>query len=493
MKKLILLNPEFNIAKTKYDTSLSVGLLCLGSYLYKKGVPVKIIDCARQEKWEKVFEEEIKDAAYLGFSVMTTQIPSALRIAWWVKNFFPRVKLIWGGPHATFFPQETLESNLVDFVILNEGEGTMWELLDSLEASYNPDFSKIDGLGWKKDGQIFINEKKELLPMREIPLPNWELMPSEVLERLEIVPTHTSRGCPHRCAFCINAITKNRWRMRESGKVLEDIAIIKSKPCFAGKKLRFWDENFFVDMVRVKEIVEGMIKNDLIIPWETTVRADYFSRPELTDDLLEAMKQSGCYLLSFGAESGSPKILKKIDKDITRQEIIESAKKCLRHGIIPQYSFMVGLPGETAKDIRQTISLIDELVALDPKVQILGPQAFRPYPGSKLYEECLEAGWKSPEGLKEWARAVENELNYLTPFNFPWVKDPGLVDSLEAYARFGAVGFKNALGSTVTSSKLLKAAFIAVCKLRWKTRFFKWPIEYKLAKKYIAGGGVSQS
>jgi radical SAM superfamily enzyme YgiQ (UPF0313 family) len=198
------------------------------------------------------------------------------------------------------------------------------------------------------------------------------------------------------------------------------------------------------------------------------------------------MKESGCYLLSFGAESGSLEILKKIDKDITREDILNSAKRCLRHGIIPQYSFMVGLPGETAKDIRQTITLIDALVLLDPRVQILGPQAFRPYPGSKLYQECLDAGWKSPRGLKEWARAVENEMSYLTPYNFPWVEDPDLIDSLEAYARFGAVNFKNALASTVTSNKLLKAAFIAVCKLRWKMRFFKWPFEYKLAKKYIS-------
>ncbi len=487
MKKLLLINRSFNIAKAKYDSSLSVGLLCLASYLCKHGVPVRIIDAARQADWQKILDEELPHAAYVGFSVMTTQIPSAMQIAWQVRQSFPWVKLIWGGSHVTFFPEESLQSKVVDFVILNEGEATLWELFHELEKRPGtPDFSKIKGLGYKIGQEVFVNPLRELLVMEDIPLPNWDLMPEEILGRLDLVPTHTSRGCPHRCAFCINAITKNKWRMREAEKVLEDIALIKSKPYFAGKKLRFWDENFFVDLGRAKKIVEGMIENNLVISWETTIRADYFSRPEMTDEFIAELKKSGCYLLSFGAESGSPRILKKIDKDITKEEILNSARLCLKHDIIPQYSFMVGLPGERREDVNQTMALIDELIKLDSRVQILGPQAFRPYPGSTLYQECLDAGWRAPCSLKEWAQAVQNELNYLTPYQFPWVSDPDLVDSLEAYTRFGAQTLASAVGSTVKSNKLLKIIFSLICKLRWKLRFFKWPIEYKLAKRYIA-------
>ncbi len=488
MKKLLLINPAFNIAKAKYDTSISVGILCLASYLDKKGVPVVIIDCARQEDWQKILEQELPRAGYVGFSVMTTQLPSALEISKLIRCAKPDIKLIWGGCHVNFFPHESLEHELVDFVILNEGEETLWELLNELEKKpTEQNFSLIRGLAFKESGQIFINPKRELLIMSEIPLPNWGLMPLEVLEKLELVPTHTSRGCPHRCAFCINAITKNRWRMRQAPEVLEDLKIIKSKPWAKGKKLRFWDENFFVDIARVKRIIDGMIERNLVIPWETTMRADYFSRPEVNDNFLEKLRQSGCYLLSFGAESGSAKILKKIDKDITRQQIIDSAKRCLKQDIIPQYSFMVGLPGEKREDINQTISLIDELLALDERVQILGPQAFRPYPGSTLYEECLRSGWQAPRGLKEWSRAITDEISFLTPYQFPWVDDPDLAASLEAYARFGAQNWRSALGSTVKANKFLKVPFIFVCKLRWKLRFFKWPIEYKLAKRFVAG------
>jgi len=485
MKKILLINPAFNIVKSKYDTSLSVGLLCIASYLCKKGVSVKIIDCARQENWEKILDGELPETAYVGLSVMSTQIPSALQIAGRIRRFNPNIKLIWGGAHVTFFHKETLESDLVDFAIAHEGEETLYELLREFESS-RPDFSKIKGLGYKKRNEIIINSRRNLLAMEEIPLPNWDLIPKEILKRLELVPTHTSRGCPHRCAFCINAITQNRWRMRKPEEVLKDIALIKSNPDFKGKKLRFWDENFFVDLKRAGQIAEGMISENLVIPWETTIRADYFSRPEMTDEFIAKLKKSGCYLLSFGAESGSQKILKKIDKDITKEQILNSARVCLKHDIIPQYSFMVGLPGEKNEDIAQTIDLIDELIKLDKKVQILGPQAFRPYPGSTLYQECLKSGWKAPQSLKEWSSAILNEMSYLTPYQFPWVKNPDLVDSLEAYSRFGAQSFQSALGSTVTSNKFLKIPFIIICKLRWRLRFFKWPIEYKLAKKYIA-------
>ncbi len=167
------------------------------------------------------------------------------------------------------------------------------------------------------------------------------------------------------------------------------------------------------------------------------------------------------------------------------EDVLNSARMSLRHDIIPQYSFMLGLPGETRSDMFATLELIDRLVKLSDKIQILGPQAFRPYPGSELYRECLAAGWQAPKNLEEWAERAENELNYLNVRNFPWVEDKDFVESMEAYVRFGAHSFKSAMGSTATSSKFLKAVFILVCKLRWKLKFFNWPLEYKLAKKFI--------
>lgn len=482
MPKVLLINPPFNIAKASYDTSLSVGLLSMASLLDSRGMAVEILDGARQANFEERLKAEVPNCLLAAFSVMTMQVGQALRISRLIKGLNPQCQIVWGGPHATFFPAQTVKHELVDMVCVGEGEETIWELASGKKRE------EVNGLVYKKGGQIFTNPPRPLHDPAKMPLFNWELVPREILERVQLIPSLTSRGCPHRCTFCINAILKNSWRPRSAEQVLEDLKIIKSKPYFTGKKLRFWDENFFVDIQRAKKIIDGMISQNLIIPWETTVRANYI-REEMVDDAFMAkLKQSGCYLLSFGAESGCPRLLKKMKKDINPEDVINSAKAALKHGIIPQYSFMIGLPGETRSEMMETLSLIDRLAKLSPEIQILGPQAFRPYPGSELYEECVASGWQAPQSLTEWADLAENELNYLDIKKFPWIKksDRDFVESMEAFVRFGAHSLKSALGSSVKAQKLLKLAFVLSCQLRWRLKFFAWPIEYKLAKKFVA-------
>jgi anaerobic magnesium-protoporphyrin IX monomethyl ester cyclase len=479
MSKVLLINPPFNIAKENYDSSISVGLMSIGTYLASKGVDLLMIDGVRQKEYLALIEKGVSGCRYAGLSVMTMQIPKALEISRLIRKLNPNCKIIWGGSHPTFFTKETASESMVDLTVFGEGEDTMLEIVEGKDPA------AIKGLAYKKDGQVIINPDRPLHDPANMPLFSWDLVSREILDNLYLVPSLTSRGCPHQCTFCINAILKCRWRPRTVEQVTLDLKIISAREEFKGKKLRFWDENFFVDLNRSRRIIDGMIENEFGLEWETTVRADYLKAGRIDDEFLAALKRSGCYLLSFGAESGSPKILKKIKKGITPDEIVESARMCLRHGIIPQYSFMIGLPGEDRSDMFKTLDLIGRLLALSDQVQILGPQAFRPYPGSLLYEECLTAGWKAPGSLSEWDELAKNELSYLSVKNFPWVKDKDLVESMEAYVRFGAHSIKSAMGSSVSAPKPIKLLFILICKLRWKLKLFYFPIEFKIAKKYV--------
>ncbi len=479
MKKVLLINPPFNIEKENYDSSISVGLLCIATYLDNKGVKVKVIDGVRQKNYLEIIKKDVKNFDIVGLSVMTMQVSNALEICELIRKENKNAKIIWGGSHATFFPKETVEHKLVDIVCCGEGEETLLELANSKKLN------KIKGITYKKLDEIKFTPKRGLMDPKKTPTLNWKLVPKEILHNLYLIPSLTSRGCPHFCTFCINAILKNKWRPKSAGQVLHSLEVINQKEYFRDKKLRFWDENFFVDIKRAKFIIDGMLERKINIPWETTVRANYFREGMIDDAFLKKLKKSGCYLLSFGAESGSPKILKKIKKHITPEDVIRSAKMCLRHGIIPQYSFMIGLPQETKKDMMMTLSLIDKLAKLSDKIQILGPQAFRPYPGSELYEECVASGWKAPETLEEWADLARNELSYLAIKNFPWVRHKDFVESMEAYVRFGAHSFKSAMGSSVKAKRFLKMLFVIICKIRWKLKFFAFPIEFKMAKKFV--------
>ena len=477
---ILLINPPFNIDKQNYDSSISVGLLSIATFLNSKNISVKLIDCVRQKNYLELIKEEAKNYKHIGISVMTMQVDNALKISKLVKEINPNCKIIWGGIHPTFFVKETIEHKLIDIVVFGEGEETLYEILTS------ENLNEIKGIAFKKNNEIKINSERQLVDPKKMPIFNWDLVPKEILENLHLIPSLTSRGCPHQCTFCVNAILKNHWRQRSTEQVLQDLRIIKNKNYFQNKKLRFWDENFFVDLNRAKKIINTMLEENLIIPWETTVRVNYLQNKKLDDEFLEKIKKSGCYLLSFGAESGCPRILKKIKKNITPEEILNSAKMAIKHNIIPQYSFMIGLPGEKKSEMKETLKIIDKLIKISPKIQILGPQAFRPYPGSELYEECVASGWQAPKTLEEWAKVARHELNYLNVKNFPWVKDKDFVESMEAYVRFGAHPIKSAMNSTINAPTFLKYIFILICRFRWKLKFFFWPIEFKLAKKFVS-------
>ena len=480
MSKVLLINPAFNIAKENYDSSVSVGLLSIASFVDSKGEEIEIIDGVREKNYLDKIKISAKDCDFAGISVMTTQIPDALKISQLIKEVNPRCTIVWGGPHPTFFKEQSIHSPLIDIVCVGEGEETFYDIISRKQLA------DIQGIIYKDKEDIKINSSRPLHDPSKMPLFNWNLINPEVLNNLAYIPSLTSRGCPHLCTFCINAILKLKWRPRTVEQVLKDLEIIKSKKYFQGKKLRFWDENFFVDINRAKAIIDGMLEKNLCMPWETTVRANYIREGMIDDEFMAKLKASGCYLLSFGAESGCPRILKKIKKFISPEDILNSAKMCVRHGIIPQYSFMIGLPGEEKSEMMETLDLIDDLLKLGEQVQILGPQAFRPYPGSELYDECLNSGWKAPENLEQWSELVANELNYLTVQNFPWVKHKDFVESMEAYVRFGAHSIKSAMGSSVKAQKFVKLAFVILCKIRWKLRFFAFPLEFKLAKKYVS-------
>lgn len=491
MPKVLLINPPFNISKANYQTSISMGLLCLASYLNRANIKVKIIDGVRQRIYWHLLQSELADVDLVGLSVMTMQVSSALKISKKIKEWFPQIPIVWGGVQSTLFPEQVARHPLIDIAVFGEGEQSLLELIQTIKdngstkLTTESNLRNIPGIAFQDGAKIIINSRRPFLPMDDLPLPNWSLMPKEILKEMSLIPTHTSRGCPHQCAFCINPLTKNLWRGYSAERVLKGLEQIKQEPYFQNKPMRFWDENFFVDIQRAKAIIQGMIERKLNIPWETTVRVDYIRDGLIDDNFLAILKESGCYLLSFGGESGSEMVLEKINKGISPAQIITSAKQTLKYGMIPQYSFMVGLPGETKADIDQTVDCIDRLTNLSPKIQILGPQAFRPYPGSALYQDCLLSGWSAPQTLDDWAKVVEDELNYLSPRQFPWVRNIDLVESLEAYVRFGAHTIESALGSTVQANKILKLLFILLCQIRWKLKFFKWPLEFQIARRVV--------
>jgi anaerobic magnesium-protoporphyrin IX monomethyl ester cyclase len=171
--------------------------------------------------------------------------------------------------------------------------------------------------------------------------------------------------------------------------------------------------------------------------------------------------------LRIGAESGSPRVLEMMAKDITVEQIREAAKVCLRNGVKPSLGFMVGTPGESWSDVRMTLDLMDELEAMGRGVAVLGPCIFTPFPGTPLYDEAVRHGFLSPTTLEEWSIRVWDHKQPLAPYADRRIRYVGYYRRLAQRSDLERLAFS-------LPTKVLSR----IARFRWRRRFFHFPWDY---------------
>lgn len=484
--KILLINPDPNpyVATSSIDFGAPMSILAIGSYLKYHGIDVGIID-ARLYKGNDILlkiEDKIGSASLVGFSVMTAQIKEALRLSKYIKTGYKEKKIVWGGVHPTLFPQQTLTSLFVDFIVIGEGELVALKLIHTLESKGSPsDFLKIDGLGFKDSGEIVINKRHKLMNMDDIPFQSFELLEVEKyintqypfigLKRELLV--QTSRGCPHRCAFCINYLQRdyNVWRHKSAKLVLDEIRELKHR--YKLDAISFRDENMFVKREHASAIIDGL--DSLRINWFANARADYFNEINISEKLLKKTKDSGVGYLGIGAESGSQRILNLMCKDITINNILFSAEQLNKYNITGSFSFIIGIPSETKTEMKYTVDLMKKIKKICPHSIFSGPQILRPYPGGSLYNLCIENGYRSPQSLEEWAQEELRKFGELSTRNYPWFKYPSFIMALSTYVS-AALNY-----NYMKNLDFKRKIYSSIAYLRLKFNFWFFPYEYFLA------------
>ncbi len=406
MSKVLLIFPGNKENKPRCPFSI----LVLASYLQKNHIEVKILDTRIKSYKNYNFE----DYCLIGISAKTgEQVSSALEICKHIKNH-TKTPIVWGGPHATFFPEQTCESKYVDFVIRSEGEETLCELTSAIinKTKYN----NIQGLTYKKDKQIFSNPDRPFMDMNKLDLPAYDLVDlNKYQDKIGHIIIETSRGCPHRCSFCyIHLFHKYKWRVKSIEKIINEIKTITQK--YNTQKFFICDDNFFVDKKRVIEFCKAVKTEKLNLEIVTSARANYLANYK--DEELQLIKEAGIKFISIGAESGSERILNLIKKDITKEDILQSARNCIKFNIVPIYSFVIGTPHEKKADLYDTIDLYKELKSISSLVEVNGMYIFTPYPGTPIYEEAIKLGYKPQKSLEDWAK-----WSFSNPANLPWLKE----------------------------------------------------------------------
>jgi anaerobic magnesium-protoporphyrin IX monomethyl ester cyclase len=318
-----------------------------------------------------------------------------------------------GGPHPTALPEEMTAQEAIDFLVLGEGEITLWELVTALEVG-SKDFRDINGLAYQKDKEIVITKPREVIKDLDIlPFPARDLLqldlyyppPTKRVSDKRPTSMITGRGCPYSCNFCIAQLMwGKKVRVRSVKNVADEIEECITRYGLA--EFNFHDELFTLSEKHVIEMCQEMKRRNLDIAWHANARTD-----SLTRKMLKEMKEAGCREISFGFESGSQKILNNIKKKTTVEKAYEAVQLTNEAGIRAGGTFMIGNLGEREETIRLTIDLAKRL---DLHTAIF--MVATPYPGTELYRVAKDRGY-----LRKGSTWVEYApiINKLPPLNLP--------------------------------------------------------------------------
>lgn len=414
---IVLISPHqpktAKILRTASGITQPLSISYIASFLIKNGYSVKIIDNDIENLTPIDLETRIRqfNPISVGITVSTSSTNTAIEIAKIVKKINGEIKVIAGGIQPTILPHILLKNNEIDICVMGEGEITSLELLRAIK--YNRDISEINGIAYKKNGEIKITEPRKLIDnLDELPIPAYELLPmnrytlpaSRRLTSYPIASVITSRGCPYLCKFCShNTVFKNKVRFRSPENVLEEMKYLRKK--FDVREFVFWDDSILLDKNRAIKIF-NMIKKELPdIYFTCSSRVDH-----INEEVAKLMYDAGCRMILFGAESGSQKILDSIKKQTKLAQIEKAVEICKKNKIMSFCSFILGTPEETKETIEETRKFVLEL---DPDFAIF--TIFTPLPGSYYFEEFLKKGLLKLENV-DWNSYI-NLLSSSPPAN----------------------------------------------------------------------------
>ena len=320
-----------------------------------------------------------------------TQIHHALKAAKVIRSVDPNIPIVWGGVHPSLQTLQTAEHPLVDVAVVGEGEIPCLELANAYKNG--KDISNVKSICYKtQDGTIKLTEGSPPNNLTELPPLPYDLVDFDKYASIDFsgnfersVSFETSRGCPWRCGFCfINSFYESKWNVFEPEVVVERITELVKK--YNVKSVYFTDDEMAIDTKRFEKIVDGLLEANLDISWGTQgIRIDTMERiMKNHPDLLDKMYRSGNKQIEIGLESGSERILKLIQKDLTREKmekiIIKLNEFIKEKPIAVKYNLMGGFPTETREELEETIQWAEHLTNTS-KAHVLF-NIYCPFPGT---------------------------------------------------------------------------------------------------------------
>jgi anaerobic magnesium-protoporphyrin IX monomethyl ester cyclase len=402
--KVLLIYPYFVEERIRAEDirPVPIGLYSVAAVLKDEGYDVEVLNWHEIHKTPEKIKETLirKKPDVIGFSVLHGNRWGGIELARVAKEINPDVTVVFGGIGATFLWEHFLKHfPEIDFAILGEGEYSFLHLLRALEKPGAPDFKRIQGIAFRKQGELISTGRAgPIQNLDELPFPAKYFTYQHV---------SSSRGCAWKCAFCGSPQFWGKGiRFRSPGHFVEELEMLFHKG------VTFFyvsDDAFTIDKGRVIEICRRIIEKKLGITWYAISRVNC-----VDEEMLVWMRKAGCIQISYGIESGSEKIRKRLNKQINRDQIKRAFALTTRCGILSRAYFIYGSPGETWETVQETIDLAMEIKPLSAIFYILDI-----FPGTKLYADL-----KKHSGMTDdiWLKKMEGIMHFET--------DPNLSDDL---------------------------------------------------------------
>lgn len=383
----------------------------LGLMAVATGVPepirVRLLDARLDSDWRSTLAGWLREAPTVAVgltSYTSDMLVHAMDAARIVRESGP-TPVIWGGVHASLTAEQTAAHDLVDAVVIGEGEQTFGEIVTHL-IERRP-LAEIPGIAFSENGRVTITSKRPLLRGERIPL-----LPTLTADLRHYLPTYQgvptlytqgSRGCPYDCTYCYNTVMNDtRWRAIEPERMFDHILALRKLHDFGS--VYFVDDNFFINKKRALRLAELFLTTDLTYEVQGV---DIYSLARLTDEDLRLVERSGCKRITIGIESGSERIRAYIKKQGDVPQVVEQVRRLANFRLNLFASFMTGLPSETEDDTKATARLMVDLLELNGRFRTSPLYLFTPFPGTEVYDHAVAAGFRAPTSLEGWARVGE--------------------------------------------------------------------------------------
>jgi radical SAM superfamily enzyme YgiQ (UPF0313 family) len=395
-QRIVLVHPRgFNWFPGKRDITdianrmVPQGMLSIAAYLLRCGHDVFVYDClgpgAPVDVHQQVREILAFEPQIVGFSTTTSSFPDAADIAQKIKESQVDVITVCGGVHASALREKLLALYpAFDYLVAGEGEITMSELA----AGAHP--ADIAGLIRTEAGVAVANQPRaHITNLDDLPFPAYEKLtgfpndyhlPLFSYSQTPGATMITSRGCMFQCSYCDRSVFQKGFRFNSADYIYDHMKYLRNQ--FGVRHVNIYDDLFTANKKRIMELCEKLARQPLGMNFNCAVRVGYTD-----DDLLQMLKDAGCLMVSLGIESADPDMLARHKSGVSLDDVRDTVRRIQTAGLRAKGLFMMGLPGETEKSIKQTSDFIISL-GLDD----MNMAKFTPFPGAPLWSSIREEG-----------------------------------------------------------------------------------------------------